>query len=72
MPEWTDEAVERHVALRLQQTGLTGPEFDRVAIVADLRDRLELDAALDELLGPADPDDDPSADDPEPFDPRRP
>jgi hypothetical protein len=74
MAEWTDDAIERHVAARLDAVGLTGPAFDRAAICADLRERFALDAELDDLLGPATHDDDPerSDADPAPFDPLRP
>ena len=76
MVEWTDDEVERYVTERLDRAVLSGAAFDRVAIVADLRDRLALDRELDQIIGPTDPAKEfgriVADGDDEPFDPLRP
>ena len=47
--------VERHIADRLADHDLNGPAFDPRAIAPDYRDRLQMDASLDALIGNVQP-----------------
>ena len=48
--------VERHIADRLADHDLNGPAFDPRLIAPDYRDRLQMDASLDLLIGKVQPD----------------
>ena len=43
--------IERQIADRLADHDLSGPAFDPRLIAPDYRDRLQMDASLDALIG---------------------